>query len=257
MTKDIKYLIVILQFGELLNKIAIMQPTFNPWIGYFDLLDYVDEFIFLDTVQLNQQSWQTRNKIKIQNIEHIISIPIKKIKTKNELLICEALLDFRKFDFRKKLIKTLEQNYCKSKFYNEIHEFIEELVLYDTPYLSEYNINIIKKITYKLKIDTKIIILSKVNYKSKKTKGNLVLDICQHFSADEYISPLSSKDYLDDVIDKFNNNIAVKYQYYKHPLYNQLGDEFIPYIGIFDLLYNEGFENSKKIILSGREYRGT
>ena len=55
-----------------------MQPTFNPWIGYFDLINGVDKFLFLDTVQLNQQSWQTRNKLKVANKELMISIPIKK-----------------------------------------------------------------------------------------------------------------------------------------------------------------------------------
>jgi len=67
-----------------------MQPTFNPWLGYFDLIDYVDKFIFLDTVQLNQQSWQTRNKILIQNKEYIFSLPIMKTKSKVDLLYNEG-----------------------------------------------------------------------------------------------------------------------------------------------------------------------
>ena len=96
-------------------KVAIMQPTFNPWLGYFDLIDYVDTFIFLDTVQLNQQSWQTRNKIKVQNKELMIPIPTIKNKNKNkkDLIIKDTLIDFRKFDFRKKLLKTIELNYKK------------------------------------------------------------------------------------------------------------------------------------------------
>jgi hypothetical protein len=49
--------------------------------------------------------------------------------------------------------------------------------------------------------------------------------------------------------------MAVYYQYYNHPIYDQLGNNFIPYLGIFDLLYNEGFGNSAKIITSGRKYK--
>ena len=236
-------------------KIAIMQPTFNPWLGYFDLIDYVDKFVFLDIVQLNQQSWQTRNKIKVQNKELMVSVPTQKNKSKSELLIKDTLIDFRKFDFRKKLKRTLEQNYRKSKYFNEVHSFIEELVLYQTELLSEYNVNIITKIASKLEIDTDIIVLSKRNYQMNSSKGNLVLDICKYFNTIEYISPLGSKEYLEKLRDKFEKyDIAIYYQYFKHPLYHQLGDDFIPYLGIFDLLYNEGFENSIKIIRSGRKY---
>ncbi|HFU76830.1 MAG TPA: hypothetical protein ENK66_11365 [Arcobacter sp.] len=237
-------------------KIAIMQPTFNPWLGYFDLIEYVDKFIFLDTVQLNQQSWQTRNKLLIQNKEHLFPLPIIKNKDKKELKIEEALLDFRKYDFRKKLYRTLEQNYKKSKFYTEVNTFIKSLVLYDTDYLSEYNINIIQKISQKFEFDTKFIVLSQSNFETDKAKGDLVLDICKFYQTSEYISPLGSKEYLDKSLQDFiDSKIEVFYQYYNHPIYNQLGKEFIPYIGIFDLLYNEGFEKSREIILSGREYK--
>ena len=67
-------------------KLAIMQPTFNPWLGYFDLIDSVDKFIFLDTVQLSQQSWQTRNKLKVQDKEFLFSIPIKKKQIKHRFV---------------------------------------------------------------------------------------------------------------------------------------------------------------------------
>ena len=236
-------------------KIAIMQPTFNPWIGYFDLIAYVDEFIFFDTIQLNQQSWQTRNKLKIQSKELLFSIPILKDKSKKEILIKDAKINFNKFDFRKKLSRTLEQNYKKASYFNEVNYFIQELIMFDTEYLSEYNINIITKIVEKLEFKTKIITLSQTNYDSKFAKEELVLDICKYFNTKNYISPLGSKDYLDKAIDIFKtSNIDIYYQYYQHPVYQQIGDEFLPYIGIFDLLYNEGFENSAKIIRSGRKY---
>ena len=238
-----------------MNKLALMQPTFNPWIGYFDLIDYVDEFVFFDTVQLNQQSWQTRNKLKIQSKELLFSIPILKDKSKKELLIQDSKMNFNKFDFRKKLSRTLEQNYKKAPYFDDVNCFIQELVLFDTQYLGKYNINTITKIVEKLEFKTKIIVLSETNYHSNFTKEDLVLDICKYFNTTDYISPLGSKDYLDKAIPTFNNNsIDVYYQYYQHPIYKQLGDDFIPYIGIFDLLYNEGFENSAKIIRSGRKY---
>lgn len=229
-----------------------MQPTFNPWIGYFELINSVDTFIFLDTVQLNQQSWQTRNKVKAQNKELMVSIPIKKSKNKSELTINEAHIDFSKFDFRKKLMKTLEQNYIKSKYFDEVHDFVKELVLFDTQSLSEYNINMITRISKKLNIETEFIILSQTDYMSHKNKSDLVLDICKYFGADEYYSPIGSKEYLEKSLDDFNlENIQITYQNYSHPKYNQRGVNFIPYIGILDLLFNEGMSASLDIINSG------
>ncbi len=232
-----------------------MQPTFNPWIGYFDLIDYVDKFIFLDTVQLNQQSWQTRNKLKVQEKELLFSLPIQKNKSKIDLSIKDALLDFRKFDFRRKLLKTLQQNYVKAKYYDEVHKFIEGLVLYDTSLLSTYTINIITQIIKKLHITTEIIVLSQTKYQQTQSKGNLVLDICQYFGAENYISPLGAKEYLEKLSNNFQaKKINIFYQHYHHLSYHQLGNNFIPYLGIFDLLYNEGFKNSSIIIKSGRRY---
>ena len=241
--------------GKYFLKLALMQPTFNPWVGYFDLIDYVDTFVFLDTVQLNQQSWQTRNKLKIQNKEFLFSLPIQKNKSKHELLIKDALLDFRKFDFRKKLFRTLEQNYRKSKYFTEVNLFIKSIVLFESNSLSTYNINMITQITKKLKIETSICILSEEAYINNSSKGNLVLDICQHFKTQEYVSPLGAEAYLNEVKNDFHKeNIDIIYQVYEHPIYQQLGEEFMPYIGIFDLLYNHGFEESLNIIRKGRKY---
>ena len=232
-----------------------MQPTFNPWLGYFDLIDYVDKFIFLDIVQLVRRSWQVRNKIKINGKEYFLTLPIKKLKTRDEEIIYEAIIDDH-LNIKKKFLNTLNTYYKKSKFYSEVHPFISSLILYETQYLSEYNINLITNISKKLNIKTEFIILSKTSFKSIHKKGELILDICKFFDATAYISPIGSKTYLDNYLKEFKkNNIPVYYQNYNHPFYNQIGNNFISYLGIIDLLYNEGFENSKKIIISGRNYK--
>ena len=232
-----------------------MQPSFIPWLGYFELIDYVDKFIFLDIVQLNQRSWQTRNKLKNLDKEYLISLPIMKTNSQQNSFIKDALLDFRQYDFRIKLSKTIEQNYKKSNFFSEVHPFVLELIFYETVFLSEYTINIIQKIVQKLGIQTQIIVLSKTNYEKTSNKGDLILDLCQFFETNMYISPLGSKTYLQAKKSEFtHSNINIKYQNYNHPIYNQLGENFIPYIGIFDILYNEGFKKSLEIIRSGRQY---
>jgi len=236
-------------------KIAIMQPTFNPWLGYFDLIDYVDKFIFLDTVQLTRRSWQVRNKLKVNNQEYMFSLPIKKETNRDDEIISKMKMSDASRT-KTKLYNLLQITYKKTKYYEEVDDFLRDVIFFQTEFLSKYNINIIKNIVLKLNIDTQTVPLSQTSFIQKSSKNDLILDICKHFNTTEYISPLGSKDYLNNSINEFKNNgIKIYYQYYQHPIYRQTGDEFIPYLGIFDLLYNEGFENSAKIIRSGRKYK--
>lgn len=234
-----------------------MQPTFNPWLGYFDLINSVDKFIFLDTVQLNQQSWQTRNKIKVNNKEYLISIPIVKSTSKFDLLIKDTKIK-ETFNFaKKKLLKTIYQEYKKSEYFEKNISFIEELINFNTNSLCDYNINIIEKICNKLGIKTELIKASSLESIDEK-KSNLVLTLCKNINAQEYYSPFNAKEYLDKDLELFNqNSIKVIYQNYKHPIYKQVGNEFISYIGIFDLILNHGFKESLEIIQSGRNYENS
>lgn len=232
-----------------------MQPTFNPWLGYFDLIDYVDTFVFLDHVQLTKRSWQVRNKIKVNNKEYMFSIPIKKQKSRDETLLCEAEISFENFDFREKLFALLKQNYKNTPFYSDLENEIKDIVFYDTNLLSDYNINFICSICKLLNIQTNFLKSSQMKNINGK-KGDLIFNIAQEVNITEYISPIGSKDYLDAHISLFNkNSILVEYQQYNHPIYHQFGSEFLSYLGVLDLLLNEGLDKSKTIILSGRNYQ--
>jgi hypothetical protein len=231
-----------------------MQPTFNPWIGYFDLIDYVDKFVFLDTVQLTRRSWQVRNKLKVNGKEHMFTLPIVKEKERDREIIHTVKLANPK-ENGKKIYALLQQSYKKSRYYDEVNAVIKDIVLYETELLSEYNINIIKTLASYLDIETEFVTLSQTDYQLQTSKGKLILDICDYMGTDKYISPLGSKEYLTKVQEQFfGKDIEIYYQYYNHPTYQQIGDEFIPYLGIFDLLYNSGFKKSIEIIKSGRKY---
>ncbi|AXX88360.1 WbqC family protein [Malaciobacter marinus] len=235
-------------------KLAIMQPTFNPWLGYFDLIDYVDEFVFLDTVQLARRSWQVRNKLKVNNKEYMFSLPIKKEKSRDETILKDTRISFENYDFISKINTLLLKNYKKTKYFNELQEKILNILSYKTEYLCEYNINFIKEVSKLLDINTSFSKSSNLE-NLEGNKGDLILNICLNKSCKEYISALGSKEYLNKYLEKFKkNNIDIFYQDYKHPPYNQIGENFISQLGILDLLFNEGLEASKQIILKGRYF---
>jgi hypothetical protein len=235
-----------------------MQPTFFPWLGYFDLLDSANQFIFLDNVQLTKRSWQIRNRIKTQQGEHYISIPYIHDKKRDELLINEAYIcDYSKWS--NKTLKTIKQSYSKSPFYNEVYLFLENFfghwfVMIDAVTLGQFNILLIGEIASRIGItDTKTHIIS--DYAGiEGTKDERLVNICKKFGCNNYLSPKGSSSYIEvnNPGGSFaNSGITLMYQYYEHPTYPQLHGDFLPYMGIIDLLFNVGFENALEVIRSG------
>lgn len=237
------------------ETIAIMQPTYLPWLGYFDLIDQSQTFVFLDDVQLEKSSWQVRNKVKYQDHECILSVNRKKNKNSNTLsYINETILNDQQ-NWRYKHIKTIEASYQKAPFFIEVFPIISHLINCNTSNLSYFNINIIKYIAERIGIKGNFILSSDILLKSPD-KTQRLIDICNKFKAAKYISPLGSLNYLIDensfeIFKK--SSIELLFQSYNHPLYQQLGKNFLSHMSIVDLLFNYGFNSSLDIIRSGRK----
>ena len=125
--------------------IAISQPTYLPWIGYFGLIMNSDTFIFLDDVQFDKRSWQQRNKIKSNIGEIYISVPVK-TKGKSKQLFKDVEVNNRKFYISH--LKSIKLNYSKTKYFDKIFPYfleIEEKIC-NEKYLSKINIILISQI---------------------------------------------------------------------------------------------------------------
>lgn len=235
-----------------MSTVAIMQPTYMPWIGYFSMIDKVDKFVFLDDVQLVKRSWQVRNKIKQNDNEVMLTIPIIKDKTRKNMLINNTRYNNME-GWKYKHLKSIKYSYSKAKYFNEVYPFLEELYKLDFKSIGDFTSKLIIDICNKIGIET-VLIFSSDLIKPKVTKDKLLSTICQKLGAKRYLSAQGSAKYIES-----NNpggsftkhSIKLYYQNYNHPIYNQLGNQFITHIGIYDLLFNEGFENSLEIIRSG------
>ena len=230
-----------------------MQPTFLPWIGYFDLIDKVDKFVFYDDVQLSKRSWQTRNKIRTREGEKLISGPILKTKSRSNLFICDAKISYD-HKWKKKHLLIIEHNYSKSKYFKEIFSFIESIYQENFLSLSKFNQKLITEISKNIGIKSKFILSSELDNINGKKDIRLV-SICKRLGMDAYLSPLGSSDYieLNSPGGEFTKNkIDLYYHNYNHPKYQQQFDNFISHISIVDLLFNYGFTDSLKIIKEGR-----
>ena len=124
---------------------AIMQPTYLPWIGDFDLIDFVDKYLFFDNVQLVKRNWDTRNRIKSSNGELFLTIPIEKTAKRDETMLNNAILDLSS-KWKEKHIKSVELAYKKAPFFNEVFPIISDILNYDEKNLAKFIENSIKVI---------------------------------------------------------------------------------------------------------------
>lgn len=229
-----------------------MQPTYMPWIGYFSMIDKVDTFVFLDDVQLVQRSWQVRNKIKSNDKELMLTIPLMKDRSREDMFINNTSYN-RQENWKEKHLKAIKHSYAKARYFDEVYSFIQGLYASEQPSVAHFNMNIIINICNKLGITTNIMTSSDLDKKEGK-KDVLLANICEALHADCYLSAQGSAEYIEAKSpggEFARRNIELYYHMYHHPTYTQLGQTFIPYIGIFDILFNEGFQHSLEIIKSG------
>jgi hypothetical protein len=235
-------------------KIAVMQPTFNPWLGYFDMIDKVDSFVFLDDVKLSKQSWQVRNRILSTSGELFLTIPIK-TEHRSELEIKSAQIDYSK-DWHSKHLKTIEMSYKKANHFLEAFEIVHRIYQTNHFFLADFNIALINSICDRIGITTKRLRSSELDG-IIGTKDLRLVNICNSTGADVYLSAQGSAQYIESNSpggEIVKNNIKLLYHNFKHPQYKQVNrNEFAPYMGVLDLLFNEGFERALNIIRIGRE----
>lgn len=219
---------------------AIMQPTYLPWVGYFSLMKRVDQFVFLDDVQLSKQSWQTRNRILVSGESHWLSVQISKPSGLTSL-IKDVFLDDR-ISWRKKHVASLQANYGRHPYYKELL-FIEETLLNaNIVYLADLNVQLIMGICKYLGLTTNIHLASKLNIVGSRSE-RLYL-ISTSLGCDRYMSPMGSQEYL--IEDNFEEKYPINLEYFNHlpREYTQRKTSvFVPYLSIYDLLANHGKES--------------
>ena len=222
--------------------VAIHQPEYLPWLGFFKKMMNVELFVFLDDVQFRKKGWQNRNRIRINDGTTLLSIPVH---THSYPKINEVTIDNEKnWSIRHK--KSILYNYARAPYFDEIKDFIESIFEKKFQYLVDLNTEIIKFIMNELEIKSKIVFSSELEISKKGS--DRVLDICKAVGADHYITGAFWAESNLRVEEFKKSNIDVEFQKFQHPIYKQIHGEFIPEMSIIDLLFNEGRKEAKKIL---------
>lgn len=225
---------------------VIMQPTYLPWIGYFDLMDSADIFILLDTVQFEKQSWQQRNRIKIGEAEAMwLTVPVVQgLKQK----ISDIRIETTK-PWRRKHWGTIEQHYRQATYWKTYSDGLSALYAQTWRSLFDWNVAVITYLKEQLGIKADILCASQIPVTGDRV--GLLVNICHYAKADVYLSPVGSSVYIEENNVFASEGISLIYQQYTHPVYKQLYGEFMAHMSVIDLLFNEG-PASLEIIRSGR-----
>jgi len=225
-----------------MKVVAIHQPEYLPWLGFFKKMMNVELFVFLDDVQFRKKGWQNRNRIRINDGTTLLSIPVH---THSYPKINEVTIDNEKnWSMRHK--KSILYNYARAPYFGEIKDFIESIFEKKFQYLVDLNTEIIKFVMNELEIKSKIVFSSELEISKKGS--DRVLDICKAVDADHYITGTFWAESNLRVEEFKKSNIDVEFQKFQHPTYKQIHGEFIPEMSIIDLLFNEGRKEAKKIL---------
>ena len=181
-------------------KAVIYQPTYLPWSGFFGMIDAADIFVFYDDVQFIRQSWQRKNRIKFQNSEKWLRVPIIKNYPQN---IDQVRIN-NSTNWKNKHVNYIYDAYHKAPFFDDYKSTIYGYYNREWEYLVELNTWIIKDLARILGIKMPQFIRSSEIEGVKGQKTDRVLDILKKLGADEDICGPGACSYLET--QKFTDN---------------------------------------------------
>jgi hypothetical protein len=216
---------------------VILQPSYIPWRGYFDLIRRSDVFVFYDDVQYDKHGWRNRNRIKTPSGLQWLTIPVHaKGNVSDGIPISNIGIDDKK-DWRGKHLETIRHAYRRSPYFSSIFELLREILDYQSDSLCDYTISTTTAIARLLGLRAAFVRASSLRAQGGQTER--LVSILRAIGADHYVSGPSARAYLDP--EAFNvAGITFDYIDYRYAPYAQLHGAFEPSVSIVDLLMMTG-----------------
>ncbi len=221
---------------------AILQPTYLPWIGYFEMIDRSDAFVSFDHVQFAHKSWHCRNRIKGANGEIMLTVPVVS-DGQQDVSIREKRIDYRQ-PWRAKHLKSIATSYRRTKYFDQYYAPLEKALQQEYGNVGDLNLALIRLLLDALGIRVRIIRSSDVELgdESALDKTERIVNLCRRLGIAELNDGASAESFIDQ--GKFAAaNVKINFQRYVHPNYPQLFGPFRPYMSVVDLLMNCGDES--------------
>jgi hypothetical protein len=222
------------------KRVAILQSSYIPWKGYFDLMRQVDEFILYDDAQYTKRDWRNRNQIKTKDGLLWLSIPVE-VKGKFTQAIKDVCISDPSWN--EQHFKTIAAAYARAPRFREYRECLEDLYRGAASCrLSDINRRFIEGLATILGIKTKL--SWSMDYELPDGRVERLVSLCRQTGATSYLSGPSARDYIQQDAGLFAEaGIEVGYiDYSNYPEYPQLYPPFEHHVSVIDLILNAGPE---------------
>jgi len=220
--------------------VAIHQPNYAPWIGYFHKIHQSDVFVFLDDVEYTSGSWINRNKMKTPDGWTWLTVPVQDSKGPiREIRIANHE------DWSSEHWKTLTHNYGGAEYFDAWRSFFESVYEREWEYLYPLNRHLLEGICDRIGIDYEFVEASEFDAEAEASERLAVL--CDAVDADTYLCGMGADEYMGETVFK-ERGVAVEYQQFEHPTYEQRFGEFIPELSFLDAVLNVGSENTREML---------
>lgn len=218
-----------------MKRVAIIQPNYVPWKGYFDIIASVDCFVFLDDVQHTIRDWRTRNKIKTLDGSSVwLSVPTLGGRSQ---LIREVKIDYSQ-NWAHRHLESIRHSYVKTPHFHSYFPRLSELLETPWPFLADFNIALTGQLMSWLGISCETRRSSELN--SQGTKDLRLLSLIRAVGGTAYLSGPSARDYIrpENFADA---GIDLSYHDYGgYPEYPQISAPFDHFVTVLDLLFAVG-----------------
>lgn len=227
-------------------KLAIMQPYFMPYIGYFQLIKAVDKFIVYDDVNYIKRGWINRNNILVNNQSSLFSIPVSKSSQNSK--INEVMINSDTFEiWKQNFLRTLEYNYKKAPFYNSVMKLLSNMFAENYFSISHLATQSICLTCDYLNIECQLDISSELNIGNDLSGMERIVDICLEVGATKYINPIGGLDlYSKDIF--IQHGVDLSFIKSGDVIYKQFNNEFVPWLSIIDVLMFNSPEEINKML---------
>lgn len=229
-------------------RLAIMQPYFMPYIGYFQLIAAVDTFIVYDNIEYTKKGWINRNRMLRNGKDVMFTLPLKKASDSLDVCQRELSIDFN----RDKLLNQLKGTYRRSPYFEQTFPLIEQIVRHEDTNLFRFLYYSLVKTCDYFGITTEIRVSSNIVIDHDLKNQDKVLALCEVVGATTYVNAIGGRELYSKETFR-EKGIDLNFIKSKPFEYEQFGDAFVPWLSIIDVMMFNPLDTIKDCITTNYE----
>lgn len=226
-----------------------MQPYFFPYIGYFQLLNFVDRYVIYDNIEFTRKGWINRNRILVNGKDELITLPLR--KDSDFLHVRDRVLSDTWQVERKRMLNRITEAYRKAPFFHEVFPLVERCINHGDTNLFRFLYHSVLETAAFIGITTPIVISSETAIDHTLKSQDKVLSLCKALGATAYINPIGGVELYDKEVFR-QHRIELYFLQASTVTYKQFSENFCSNLSIIDVLM---FNSRSELLKLLNEYK--